>query len=79
MNDVLPFAENILSKHGRFFTYGGAMKPDGEIVRIAAYEGREHHRLAICLLYWFQRFQKEIRRAGKVVSRKKPLITHLRC
>jgi len=41
MNDVLPFAENMLSKRGGFFPYGGAMKPDGEIVRIAAYDGRE--------------------------------------
>jgi hypothetical protein len=41
MNAVLPFAEKMLSEHSEFFPYGAAMKPDGEIVSVAGYDGRE--------------------------------------
>ena len=41
MNEVLPFAEQMLSNHGEFFPYGGAMRPGGEIVSVAGYDGRE--------------------------------------
>lgn len=41
MNAVLPFAERMLTQHGEFFPFGGAMKPDGEIVNVAGYDGRE--------------------------------------
>lgn len=33
---VLPLAEQMLGTHREFFPYGGAMKPDGEIVSIGA-------------------------------------------
>jgi hypothetical protein len=42
MDAVLPLAEQLLSQHGEFFPYGGAMTPSGEIVSIAAYDGNEH-------------------------------------
>ncbi|MEJ0037682.1 MAG: hypothetical protein WDO68_16680 [Gammaproteobacteria bacterium] len=41
MNTVVPFAEKMLSEHSEFFPYGAAMKPDGEIVSVAGYDGRE--------------------------------------
>jgi len=41
MNTVLPFAEKMLSEHSEFFPYGAAMKPDGEIVSVAGYDGHE--------------------------------------
>lgn len=41
MNEVLPFAEKMLIQRGEFFPFGGAMKPNGEIVSIAGYDGRE--------------------------------------
>lgn len=41
MNAALPFAEKMLSEHGEFFPYGGAMRPNGEIVSVAGYDGRE--------------------------------------
>ena len=41
MESVLPLAEKLLSKNGEFFPYGGAMKPNGEIVGVAAYDGDE--------------------------------------
>ncbi|MEP5763209.1 MAG: hypothetical protein ABJ308_01380 [Halieaceae bacterium] len=42
MDAVLPLAEKLLSEHGEFFPYGGAMTPDGKIVSVAAYDGDEH-------------------------------------
>src|SRR4051794_17512127 len=42
MNSVLPFAEQMLTAHGEFIPFGGAMRPDGELVSIAGYEGNEH-------------------------------------
>ncbi|MBB1301292.1 hypothetical protein H5183_08085 [Pseudoalteromonas sp. SR44-8] len=42
MDAVLPLAEQLLTEHGEFFPYGGAMTPTGEIVNVAAYDGDEH-------------------------------------
>lgn len=42
MNAVLPFAEERLLKHGEFFPYGGALRPNGEVVGVGVYDGREH-------------------------------------
>jgi hypothetical protein len=41
MNATLPFAEQMLQKHGEFFPYGSALKGNGEIVSVAGYDGRE--------------------------------------
>lgn len=41
LNAALPFAEKMLGEHGEFFPYGGAMRPNGEIVSVAGYDGRE--------------------------------------
>jgi hypothetical protein len=42
MNVALPFAERMLGDHGGFHPYAMAMKPDGEIISVAGYGGREH-------------------------------------
>lgn len=42
MNEVLPFAQQMLERHGEFIPYGGAMKPNGEIVSVAGYDGDEY-------------------------------------
>jgi len=42
MNSVLPFAEQMLSNYGEFFPFGGAMRPGGELVSVAGYDGDEH-------------------------------------
>jgi hypothetical protein len=42
MNSVLPFAEQMLTAYGEFIPYGGAMRPDGELVSIAGDDGKEH-------------------------------------
>jgi hypothetical protein len=41
MNAMLPFAEQMLTKHGEFFPFGGVMKADGAIAHVAGYDGRE--------------------------------------
>jgi hypothetical protein len=41
LNELVPFAERWLLKHGEFFPFGGAMKANSEIVYIAGYDGRE--------------------------------------
>jgi hypothetical protein len=42
MNSVIPFAEQILSSHGEFLPFGGAMRSSGELVSVAGYDGDEH-------------------------------------
>ena len=41
MDSVLPFAEEMLTKHGEFFPYGGAITMNGDIVSVAADNGEE--------------------------------------
>ncbi|MGC8491574.1 MAG: hypothetical protein ACP5SH_07535 [Syntrophobacteraceae bacterium] len=42
MNAVLPFAEKMLLRNGVFFPYGSALDPDGKVVAVGVYDGREH-------------------------------------
>jgi len=44
MNSALPFAQQMLTSHGEFIPFGAAMRPDGQIVSIAGYDGTEHPR-----------------------------------
>jgi hypothetical protein len=41
LNAVLPFAQQMLSKHGEFFPFGSAMSADGKVEAHAAYDGDE--------------------------------------
>lgn len=41
MNAMLPVAEKMLIEHGEFFPYGGALGPDGKVIHVSAYDGRE--------------------------------------
>jgi hypothetical protein len=41
MNALVPFAQQMLEKHGEFFPFGGTMKNNGEITHTAGYDGRE--------------------------------------
>ena len=41
-NHVIPFAEQMLRTHGEFFPFGAAMRPDGQLVPVAGYDGDEH-------------------------------------
>jgi hypothetical protein len=42
LNSLLPFADEILQKHGEFLPFGSTMNPDGEITMIAGFEGEAH-------------------------------------
>jgi hypothetical protein len=42
MNAAVPFAEEMLQKHGEFFPYGQALNSQGQVVAVAAHDGREH-------------------------------------
>ena len=46
MDSVLPFAEQMLNKHGEFIPYGGAMKSNGEIISVAGTDGEEQPKSA---------------------------------
>ena len=42
MNALVPFAEQMLSKHREFYPFGGTMSVDGKIAQSASYTGEEH-------------------------------------
>ena len=42
MNSALPFAEQMLQKHGEFFPYGQALDVNGKVVSVSASNGKEH-------------------------------------
>ncbi len=42
MSAALPLAEKMLLSDKEFYPYGSAMKPNGEIVSVAGYDGRGH-------------------------------------
>ena len=40
MNFGLPLAQEMLKRHGEFLPFGAAMRPNGEIICLGAYDGR---------------------------------------
>ena len=42
LNALLPFAQQMLAKHGEFYPFGSSMTTDGKIVAHGAYEGNEN-------------------------------------
>ncbi len=42
MNSVLPFAEQMLSRHGEFLPFGGATRTDGEFISVTGPGEAEH-------------------------------------
>ena len=42
LHALLPFAQQMLTKHGEFYPFGSSMTTDGEIVAQGAYDGDEH-------------------------------------
>lgn len=46
MNFGLPLAEEMLKRHGEFLPFGAAMRANGEIVCLGAYDGRSYPSLA---------------------------------
>jgi hypothetical protein len=50
MNAVMPLAERMLSEFGQFYTYGGYMKPNGEIAHVGVRDEDDDHPKAKDLL-----------------------------
>jgi hypothetical protein len=42
LGTLLPFAQEMLARHGEFYPFGAAMSVTGEIKQTAAYTGEEH-------------------------------------
>jgi hypothetical protein len=42
LNALLPFAQQMLKKHGEFFPFGASMTQDGAITLAGSYDGKEH-------------------------------------
>jgi len=42
LDALLPFAHQLLDKHGEFFPFGGAMGRDGKVTMVAGDTGTEH-------------------------------------
>jgi hypothetical protein len=50
MNDLLPFAKQMLAEHGEFYPYGGFMRSDGSIVHVGAKHPATRHPPSVDLL-----------------------------
>jgi len=46
LSAAVPFAEQMLTKHGEFFPYGSSMDNDGKISAVGGYTGDEHPKSA---------------------------------
>ena len=70
LNAILPFAQQMLAKHGEFYPFGSTMTNDGEIVaQGAALEGNDHPASRPLIELMTQAFRKQalagqIRAAG---------------
>ena|SRR2546427_8217713 len=42
LNALIPFAQQMLARHGEFYPFGSTMTTAGEVVAQSAYDGNEH-------------------------------------
>ena len=70
LKTALPFATQLLAKHGEFFPYAVAMKGDGQIAMIAGYTGSERPPSSevLDILYEGLRSKAEENRGAAVVA-----------
>ncbi|HKV30606.1 MAG TPA: hypothetical protein VJT14_06280 [Candidatus Dormibacteraeota bacterium] len=70
MNAALPFAQQMLAKHGEFFPYAVAMRRDRQIAMIAGYTGTEKppSTEVIDILYDGLRSEAEENRGAAIVA-----------
>lgn len=59
LNAVLPFAEQMLKKHGEFYPFGASMNHTGEVAMSAADTGSEHPPSAEVVALLFDGFKKQ--------------------
>ena len=62
IGSVLPFAEQMLTTHGAFNPFGGAMRADGKIVSIAGYDENEQSQPTNAIALMKDRFVEGARR-----------------
>ena len=62
---LMPFAEQMLKKHGEFFPFGAAVSATGEVSAAATYDGNEMPPSEDVIALLVQGFQGEAR-AGKI-------------
>jgi hypothetical protein len=41
-NWILPFAKDMLDRHGKFYPFGGAIRANGELISVTEYTGEDH-------------------------------------
>lgn len=62
---LMPFAEQMLKKHGEFFPFGAAVNTTGELLAAAGYDGTETPPSEDVIALLVQGFQNDAR-AGKI-------------
>src|SRR5262245_61302610 len=62
---LMPFAEQMLKKHGEFFPFGAAVSSTGEVAAHATYDGNEQPPSEDVIALLVQGFQREAR-DGKI-------------
>jgi len=65
VESLMPFAEEMLKKHGEFFPFGAAVNTTGEVTAHATYDGNETPPSEEVIASLVQSFQAEAR-AGKI-------------
>jgi len=59
LNALLPFAQQMLGKHGSFFPFGGFVDRSGEVGLLAAYDGEERPPSETLINTMVEGFKKE--------------------
>jgi hypothetical protein len=65
LNAVLPFAQQMLARHGEFFPFGSSMTTSGEVIANGAYDGDEQPPSQQVIELLTQAFRQEAS-AGKI-------------
>ena len=73
LNMLVPFAQEMLSKHGEFYPFGATMTPSGELVAKMGYTGEEQPEVQEVIKLLTKGFQEDaasgkIRAAGMCVD-----------
>jgi hypothetical protein len=61
LNALMPFAEEMLKKHGEFFPFGAAVNAAGEVTAHATYDGNETPASEVVITGLVQAFQADAR------------------
>jgi hypothetical protein len=64
LNALVPFAQQMLSKHGEFYPFGASMNPDGEVAANAADTGDEHPDSQELIVMMMEAFRREAAAGG---------------